>query len=69
MTIVANNIHGDYQLANGYGHDKAKEVLKVAPNSCLSYVFFFCNSNFLTIKLDNHHLQNLLDNSYYMDYR
>lgn len=29
MTIVANNLHGDYQLANGYGHDKAKEVLKV----------------------------------------
>ncbi|KAK9165779.1 hypothetical protein Scep_000970 [Stephania cephalantha] len=27
MTIVANNIHGDYQLANGYGHDKAKEIL------------------------------------------
>ena len=31
MTIVANNIHGDYQLANGYGHDKAKDVLKVVP--------------------------------------
>ncbi|KAI3879215.1 hypothetical protein MKW98_028782 [Papaver atlanticum] len=27
MTIVANTLHGDYQLANGYGHDKAKEVL------------------------------------------
>ncbi|KAF6166822.1 hypothetical protein GIB67_005698 [Kingdonia uniflora] len=27
MTIVANNLHGDYQLANGYGHDKAEEVL------------------------------------------
>ncbi|KAK2970891.1 hypothetical protein RJ640_029693, partial [Escallonia rubra] len=25
MMIVANNLHGDYQLANGYGHDKAKE--------------------------------------------
>lgn len=31
MTIVANSIHGDYQLANGHGHDKAQEVLKVAP--------------------------------------
>lgn len=29
MTIVANNLHGDYQFANGYGQDKAKQVLKV----------------------------------------
>lgn len=29
MTIAANNLHGDYQLANGYGHDRAKEVFKV----------------------------------------
>lgn len=29
MIIFANNLHGDYQLANGYGHDKAEEVLKV----------------------------------------
>ncbi|KAM7274759.1 hypothetical protein ACFE04_016625 [Oxalis oulophora] len=28
LTIVANNLHGDYQLANGYGYDKAKEVYK-----------------------------------------
>ncbi|OVA20889.1 Glycoside hydrolase [Macleaya cordata] len=28
MTIAANTLHGDYQLANGYGHDKAKEVLR-----------------------------------------
>ncbi|PUZ51915.1 hypothetical protein GQ55_6G229400 [Panicum hallii var. hallii] len=28
MTIVANNLHGDYQLANGYGPDKAKSVLE-----------------------------------------
>ncbi|CAL1377602.1 unnamed protein product [Linum trigynum] len=28
MTIVSNNLHGDYQLANGYGHDQAKQVLK-----------------------------------------
>lgn len=51
MTIVANNIHGDYQLANGYGHDKAKEVLKVAPNFLFDffYLFFlFFFSNFLT---------------------
>nr|CAD1825139.1 unnamed protein product [Ananas comosus var. bracteatus] len=27
MTIVANNLHGEYQLTNGYGHDRAKEVL------------------------------------------
>ena len=29
MTIVANNLHGDYQLANGYGPVKAKSVLEV----------------------------------------
>ncbi|KAL5705440.1 hypothetical protein ACHQM5_023742 [Ranunculus cassubicifolius] len=27
MTIVSNSLHGDYQLANGYGPVKAKEVL------------------------------------------
>ncbi|XP_020255811.1 probable glucan 1,3-beta-glucosidase A isoform X2 [Asparagus officinalis] len=27
MIIFANNLHGDYQLANGYGHDKAEEIL------------------------------------------
>lgn len=26
MIIVANDLHGDYQLANGYGRDKAKKV-------------------------------------------
>lgn len=31
MTIVSNNLHGDLQLANGYGHNEAKEVLKVTP--------------------------------------
>ncbi|KAG5529532.1 hypothetical protein RHGRI_030060 [Rhododendron griersonianum] len=36
MTIVANNLHGDYQLANGYGHDKAKEVLKKHQNSFIT---------------------------------
>ncbi|XP_019055377.1 PREDICTED: glucan 1,3-beta-glucosidase A-like [Nelumbo nucifera] len=33
MIIVANNLHGDYQLANGYGHEKAKDVLKRHRNS------------------------------------
>ncbi|KAL4388322.1 hypothetical protein GQ457_09G011120 [Hibiscus cannabinus] len=28
MSIVANNLHGDYQLANGYGYSKAKGVLE-----------------------------------------
>ncbi|KAE8673972.1 Basic helix-loop-helix DNA-binding superfamily protein, putative isoform 1 [Hibiscus syriacus] len=28
MSVVANNLHGDYQLANGYGYSKAKEVLE-----------------------------------------
>ncbi|KAK3121990.1 hypothetical protein QOZ80_8BG0663690 [Eleusine coracana subsp. coracana] len=27
MTVVANNLHGDYQLANGYGPEQAKAVL------------------------------------------
>lgn len=36
MMIVANDLHGDYQLANGYGHHQAKEVLKV-------HCFFFCH--------------------------
>ncbi|XP_034690767.1 probable glucan 1,3-beta-glucosidase A isoform X2 [Vitis riparia] len=44
MTIVANNIHGDYQLANGYGHDKAKEVLKRHRNSFITiedFIFLY----------------------------
>ncbi|XP_062233308.1 uncharacterized protein LOC133930637 isoform X3 [Phragmites australis] len=28
LVIVANNLHGDYQLANGYGYEKAKMVLE-----------------------------------------
>ncbi|XP_062006431.1 probable glucan 1,3-beta-glucosidase A isoform X1 [Rosa rugosa] len=36
MTIVANNLHGDYQLANGYGHNKAKAVLKRHRNSFIT---------------------------------
>ncbi|KAJ9670186.1 hypothetical protein PVL29_026621 [Vitis rotundifolia] len=44
MTIVANYIHGDYQLANGYGHDKAKEVLKRHRNSFITIEdFIFLN--------------------------
>lgn len=27
--IVSNNLHGDYQLANGYGKDEATRVLQV----------------------------------------
>lgn len=30
MTIAANNLHGDYQLANGYGPAEAKAVLTVS---------------------------------------
>lgn len=29
MTIVYN-LHGDFQLANGYGHDIAEEILMVS---------------------------------------
>ncbi|XP_021897444.1 probable glucan 1,3-beta-glucosidase A, partial [Carica papaya] len=36
MTIVANNLHGDYQLANGYGHNKAKDVLRRHRNSFIT---------------------------------
>ncbi|KAI5669802.1 hypothetical protein M9H77_19655 [Catharanthus roseus] len=36
MIIVANNLHGDYQLANGYGYSKAKEVLKKHRNTFIT---------------------------------
>ncbi|XP_065875449.1 probable glucan 1,3-beta-glucosidase A isoform X1 [Euphorbia lathyris] len=36
MVIVANNLHGDFQLANGYGHSKAKEILKKHRNSFIT---------------------------------
>ncbi|OWM82176.1 hypothetical protein CDL15_Pgr001750 [Punica granatum] len=36
MTIAANNLHGDYQLANGYGHSKAKEVLQEHRNTFIT---------------------------------
>lgn len=36
MTIVSNNLHGDFQLANGYGYEKAQEVLMVSERAlCL----------------------------------
>ncbi|KAJ4850492.1 hypothetical protein Tsubulata_011954 [Turnera subulata] len=36
MVIVANNLHGDFQLANGYGHNQAKEVLKKHRNKFIT---------------------------------
>ncbi|KAE8715808.1 Basic helix-loop-helix DNA-binding superfamily protein, putative isoform 1 [Hibiscus syriacus] len=36
MSVVANNLHGDYQLAKGYGHNKAKQVLEKHINSFLN---------------------------------
>ncbi|XP_047341605.1 probable glucan 1,3-beta-glucosidase A [Impatiens glandulifera] len=36
MTIVSNDLHGDYQLANGYGHAKAKEVFKKHRNKFIT---------------------------------
>ncbi|CAK8567275.1 unnamed protein product [Lathyrus sativus] len=36
MTIVSNNLHGDYQLANGYGHDSAEDVLRRHRNSFIT---------------------------------
>ncbi|WVZ06181.1 hypothetical protein V8G54_019527 [Vigna mungo] len=36
MTIVSNSLHGDYQLANGYGHNRAKDVLRRHRNSFIT---------------------------------
>ncbi|KAI4325677.1 hypothetical protein MLD38_031055 [Melastoma candidum] len=36
MTIVANNLHGDYQLANGYGPTKAQDVLNKHRNTFIT---------------------------------
>ncbi|XP_027076107.1 probable glucan 1,3-beta-glucosidase A isoform X3 [Coffea arabica] len=36
MTITANNLHGDYQLANGYGYNKGKAVLKKHRNTFIT---------------------------------
>lgn len=41
MMIVANNLHGDFQLANGYGHNDAKKVLQVTPYLLHTYLFLF----------------------------
>lgn len=41
MTIVSNNIHGDFQLANGYGHAKAKQVLEEHRNSFITIDDFY----------------------------
>ncbi|KAK4584139.1 hypothetical protein RGQ29_022036 [Quercus rubra] len=36
MMIVANNLHGDFQLANGYGHNDAKKVLQRHRNTFIT---------------------------------
>lgn len=41
MIIASNTLHGDYQLANGYGHDKAKEVLKVCKATVVPCFFVY----------------------------
>ncbi|GAB2260302.1 hypothetical protein Droror1_Dr00011157 [Drosera rotundifolia] len=41
MIIVANNLHGDFQLANGYGHMKAKEILQRHRNSFITVQDFY----------------------------
>lgn len=60
MTIVTNDLHGDYQLANGYGHDSAEDVLRVkfytVNISLYSYAFVahylvFCNCRGIEIAL------------------
>ncbi|KAM0012709.1 putative glucan 1,3-beta-glucosidase [Helianthus debilis subsp. tardiflorus] len=40
MIIVSNLIHGDYQLANGLGRDKAKQVLTRHRNSFITWQDF-----------------------------
>ncbi|KAL9274130.1 putative glucan 1,3-beta-glucosidase A [Drosera capensis] len=41
MIFVANNLHGDFQLANGYGHAKAKEILQRHRNSFITVQDFY----------------------------
>ncbi|XP_057786570.1 probable glucan 1,3-beta-glucosidase A isoform X1 [Salvia miltiorrhiza] len=36
LIISANNLHGDYQFANGYGHEKAEEVYKRHRNNFIT---------------------------------
>lgn len=44
MIIVANDLHGDYQLANGHGHNKAKDILTKHRNSFVTVEdFHFLN--------------------------
>ncbi|ERM95364.1 hypothetical protein AMTR_s00008p00195760 [Amborella trichopoda] len=45
MTIVANDLHGDYQLANGYGPDKSTSVLSGHRNSFVTQEDFRFLSN------------------------
>ncbi|GAB4847242.1 hypothetical protein Ancab_026283 [Ancistrocladus abbreviatus] len=41
MIIVANNLHGDFQLANGYGHTKAQKVLEQHRNGFITVQDFY----------------------------
>lgn len=34
LIISSNNLHGDYQLSNGYGHEKAEQVYKAWNQHC-----------------------------------
>ncbi|XP_062190949.1 probable glucan 1,3-beta-glucosidase A isoform X2 [Phragmites australis] len=46
LTIVANNLHGDYQLANGYGSEQAKAVLTEHRKSFVTGSdFYFLSQN------------------------
>ncbi|OEL19560.1 hypothetical protein BAE44_0019421, partial [Dichanthelium oligosanthes] len=46
MTVVANNLHGDYQLANGYGPEQAKSVLTEHRKNFVSGSdFYFISQN------------------------
>ncbi|XP_042015552.1 probable glucan 1,3-beta-glucosidase A [Salvia splendens] len=36
LIIMSNNLHGDYQFANGYGRDKAEEVYKNHRNNFIT---------------------------------
>ncbi|KMT08600.1 hypothetical protein BVRB_6g138800 isoform A [Beta vulgaris subsp. vulgaris] len=41
MTIVSNNLHGDFQLAIGYGHAKAKKILEEHRSSFITIGDFY----------------------------
>ncbi|KAL3845143.1 hypothetical protein ACJIZ3_002546 [Penstemon smallii] len=36
LIIVSNNLHGDYQLTNGYGHAKSEEILRNHRNNFIT---------------------------------